>query len=227
MEPYNQAGWGCGPSGRDDVVINTPVTIAGEGGGRRNECGPGMSVNELAQYTARIVLQSLQGGGPYPPGPPWGGGEWPWGGGGGPWPPGGGPWNNVPQGPYPPVQPFGNMKFAAINQGVNSPFQVIGNVPFDGQYIINAGLVCKTANGAAGTQTLTITYFDITAGLTTITITQTLSALGESNLDTVSGNHLPYQVMLLGGSIVTVTCTQGGTYSGATYDAFVGLLKTS
>jgi len=170
--------------------INSPVTIV-DGRGERG-CGPGPTIN-LEQYTD-YVLEKYAGR------REWAGqnGRWPWGEGG--------------QGNW------ADMQFGVVNQGADVPSRPIGGTVLDAMYVLNMGLVCKNLDAGAGTQTLTVTYYDILLATQVITLTLSLASTGKAN----SG---PTDVFLLGGGGVSVSCTQGGVYGAAKYDAFVGLRR--
>ena len=177
--------------------INSPVTIV-EGPGRGG-CGPGPTIS-LEQYTDYILRKFQQRLG--------------WAESAGTWPfPGGEPPFG---GPSPPFGP--NMTFGIVSTGANVPLKAIGSVVLDALYLLTAGLVCKIPDAGAGTVTLTVTYYDVLAGSTTVTLSQVLTAAGKVD-------QVPIPVFLLGGSAVTVNVTNSGTYGVATYDAFVGLSR--
>jgi hypothetical protein len=189
--------------------INSPVTIVEGRGGIERGCGPTLTLQQVTDYVLRQLGQ--QGA--------WAesNGTWPWSGSGypgpGPYPPWPGPGI-----PYPGGTPgFGpNMSWAVVQAAANAPLKAIGSVILDSMYILTYGIICKVLDAGTGTVTLTITYYDVLTGTTTLTIDVPLTATGQA----IGG---PTPIFILGGSTVTVSTNNSGTYGTAQYDAFVGL----
>ena len=108
------------------------------------------------------------------------------------------------------------MTFGVSNQIVDTPLKAIGSTILDAMYVLSGGLICKVGASGAGTVTLSITYYDVLAGSTVVSLTMALTATGKA----LTG---PTPVVLLGGSAVTVSVQNSGAYNSAKYDAFVGL----
>jgi hypothetical protein len=180
----------------DQGGINSPVTIVeGRDGDRRG--GPTINLEDYTDYVLRKFQQERE------------------------WGQKAGTWNN---GPYYNEHDrggrgwYGDMRFGVTSSTADTPLKAIGATPIDAQYLLTAGLVCKVGAAGAGTITLTITYYDVLAGSTVVTLTQSLAATGQVHTG-------PTPIIILGGSAVTISVANGGTYLTATYDAFVALQK--
>jgi hypothetical protein len=172
--------------------INSPVTIVE--GGRRDLVGTNLTLDQIADYTIRKLNKYNEQRGQNEGN--WGEGFWPF-------------------GQYGP-----DMLYAVVNGNSDQAIRTIGGNGQDSLYVIQGGIVCKVADAGAGTLTVTITYYDILAGPTTITQTLSLAATGS---DLISAETK----FLLGGGNVTVSCGGASPYGSAKFDAFVGLWRVA
>jgi hypothetical protein len=172
--------------------INAPVTIVE--GGRRELIGTNLTLDQIADYTIRKLYRSQEQQGQNDGN--WGNGFWPF-------------------GQYGP-----DMVYSVVNGNADQAIRTIGGNSQDALYVIQGGIVCKVLDSGAGTLTVTVTYYDILAGPTTITQTLSLSATGSALI-------APVAKFLLGGGNVTVSCGGASPYGAAKFDAFVGLWRVA
>jgi len=212
---FDQWGHPCDDRRREGDVVVTVPNIINDGPGGKGSCGGGEKGIPLSKF-ADYLIARMQYGSKFGQFNPSDGGDWPgdecsgWPGGKGGFGPGSG-FNPFPQ---------DDIRLSIIGAKADTPMQIIGIVPVDGMYEINAAIVCKTADAGATTMTLTITYMDVIAGLSTIVLTLPLTAAAVII-------EAPATKILLGSSGVTASAVLTGAYGAASYDAFVSFKKVA